>query len=360
MRKSYCLALATLLAGMLACSSSDQRGGETVADKNAGDGDASSGDGDTGSGSTGDGDTASGSKPGDDDTSSSSGDGDSGDGETGLGGGGGGDSSVASRDDDAGTALADGTWGTTGDWEIPDELLLCGDRACACANGLDDDGDGVADGFDAECTGANDDDEGTFATGIPGDNMDAKWQDCFFDGNSGAGDDGCRYHFECLTGERSQGDESCTVTQECVDFCLARTPNGCDCFGCCTFTKEGGETVNVVIGAGCSEETLDQCTTCQPTEGLCNNPCGECELCPGRTVEDLPDTCFETPTGDGDGDGDSTAGDGDGDSPTGDGDGDGGDPPFVCDGGETPCYATSDCEVGSYCSQGCCLLTGPQ
>ncbi|HYQ14706.1 MAG TPA: hypothetical protein VEQ58_03080, partial [Polyangiaceae bacterium] len=36
----------------------------------------------------------------------------------------------------------------------------------ACSNGIDDDGDGLIDGFDPECTGLADDDEGSFATGI--------------------------------------------------------------------------------------------------------------------------------------------------------------------------------------------------
>ena len=74
---------------------------------------------------------------------------------------------------------------------------MCNGAACACADGIDNDGDGELDGFDTECTGANDDDESTFATGIPGDNRDPVWQDCFFDGNSGAGDDKCRYHSDC-------------------------------------------------------------------------------------------------------------------------------------------------------------------
>ena len=69
-----------------------------------------------------------------------------------------------------------------------------------CNNCDDDDGDGLTDGDDPECTGALDNDEGSFATGIPGDNKDDKWQDCFFDGNSGAGDDGCRFHTCCLLG----------------------------------------------------------------------------------------------------------------------------------------------------------------
>ena len=66
-----------------------------------------------------------------------------------------------------------------------------------CSNGIDDDHDGLTDYFDPECVGGLDDDESSFATGIPGDNMDACKQDCFFDGNSGAGDDGCDWQLKC-------------------------------------------------------------------------------------------------------------------------------------------------------------------
>jgi hypothetical protein len=52
--------------------------------------------------------------------------------------------------------------------------------ATQCTNGLDDDGDGLVDALDPECTGSADNDEGTFGTGIPGDNRDPMWQDCFF------------------------------------------------------------------------------------------------------------------------------------------------------------------------------------
>src|SRR3954464_11019356 len=79
----------------------------------------------------------------------------------------------------------------------PTGTLLCGNHVCQCNNGIDDDGDGNVDGFDVECTGGIDDEEASFATGIPGDNRDPKWQDCFFDGNSGAGDDRCRYPTGC-------------------------------------------------------------------------------------------------------------------------------------------------------------------
>src|SRR5688572_18721170 len=41
-------------------------------------------------------------------------------------------------------------------------VVSCGSTPCACNNGVDDDADGKPDGFDEECTGALDDDEGTF------------------------------------------------------------------------------------------------------------------------------------------------------------------------------------------------------
>ena len=51
-----------------------------------------------------------------------------------------------------------------------------------------------------------DNDEGSFATGIPGDNKDANKQDCFFDGNSGGGDDGCNQHVCCLFGATTKAE----------------------------------------------------------------------------------------------------------------------------------------------------------
>ncbi len=166
---------------------------------------------------------------------------------------------------------------------------LCGSEPCACDNGLDDDGDGLIDGADPECTGAYDNDEGTFATGIPGDNKDPKWQDCFFDGNSGAGDDHCRYHTDCLTGDLPLTDADCTVAQDCFDFCRPRTPNGCDCFGCCEVTTDAGSAF-IRIGGDCSLAEIDKCDTCVQTTA-CLNECGECEICLGKTAADLPASC---------------------------------------------------------------------
>ncbi len=220
-------------------------------------------------------------------------------------------------------------------WIVPEELQLCDGGPCQCANGVDDDGDGMADGFDMECTGPLDNDEGTFATGIPGDNRDPKWQDCFFDGDSGAGNDGCRYSTDCLTGALDQGHPDCRVTDQCIAFCEPRTPSGCDCFGCCTIRRQDGSAVNVIIGGDCDETNLDLCQQCVPTDA-CDNECGECELCPGKTVADLPDHCWsETPPSDG---GSSSGG-----------------TPFACDNGAQQCPSTASCPTGYYCLQGCCI-----
>jgi len=56
-----------------------------------------------------------------------------------------------------------------------------------CSDGIDNGMDGKTDYDDPECVGPWDNDESSFATGIPGDNKDACKQDCFFDGNYGAG-----------------------------------------------------------------------------------------------------------------------------------------------------------------------------
>lgn len=152
-------------------------------------------------------------------------------------------------------------------------VARCGQAACQCNNGIDDDGDGSIDGFDVECTGALDDEEQSFGTGIPGDNKDPKWQDCFFDGNSGAGDDRCRYPTGCLTGELAQGDPACVTSQACRDRCLPRTPAGCDCFGCCMVQLKGRDPVAVRLTNTCSAEKLgdaDACPVCTPSAS-CHN-----------------------------------------------------------------------------------------
>ena len=232
--------------------------------------------------------------------------------------------------------------------------VLCGDRPCACSDGQDNDGDGLIDGFDPECTGPFDDDESSFATGIPGDNKGAAFQDCFFDGNSGGGDDGCRYPTGCLTGDISPSDRRCAVSDQCLNSCKPLLPNGCDCFGCCQIFKPDGSSVNVVIGTQCSMDKLDDpsvCQTCtQSTQ--CLNTCGECELCLGKTADMLPASCRApiepTPDMGATDMGATDMGATDMGAPAPN-------PGYTCDGGAQVCSGTLRCPVTDYCLQGCCV-----
>jgi hypothetical protein len=213
-----------------------------------------------------------------------------------------------------------------------------------CNNCEDDDGDGLTDGNDPECTGSIDRDEGSFATGIPGDNMDAKKQDCFFDGNSGGGQD-CAWHTCCLLDNPSTAENECPAdlrqgydpascddpqTAACIRDCAPLTPPGCDCFGCCTVC-EGDDCrdilINPTVTPGCDASNLDACLTCTKNTECNGDACDtsetDCILCPGQTDVDLPDTCGGNNT---------------------------------CPEGETACNADADCGVGEYCSTGCCIL----
>jgi len=235
----------------------------------------------------------------------------------------------------------------------PAGQLLCGNHACACNNGIDDDGDGKIDGFDGECTGGIDDDESSFATGIPGDNRDPKWQDCFFDGNSGAGDDRCRYPTGCLTGELSQDAPACAVTETCRNNCQPRTPNGCDCFGCCSVRLPGGGNADVMLKDTCSLEKIgdeDACPPCAKSTA-CGNECGECELCAGKTEADLPASCHTTtPPATDPPATDPPASDPPATDPPAT------DPPATTCEGMTACDPDHPCtEMTEFCSMGCCL-----
>ncbi|HTM21011.1 MAG TPA: hypothetical protein VL172_10900 [Kofleriaceae bacterium] len=207
-----------------------------------------------------------------------------------------------------------------------------------CNNCLDDDGDGFFDGDDINCSSALDDDEATFSTGIPGDNKDDVHQDCFFDGDSGAGNDGCAFHTCCLFlpdpcpaefhPSQFNPDTDCDVSPECQANCGAITPPGCDCFGCCTLC-DGMDCVDINtnpnVSPDCTPDQLfnpDVCKPCTFTTD-CGNPCDPagCILCPGQTEEDLPPECTQT----------------------------------VCPEGQTPCDTNADCTADQFCSIGCCI-----
>jgi hypothetical protein len=175
-------------------------------------------------------------------------------------------------------------------------------------------------------------------------------QDCFFDGDSGAGNDGCNIHVCCLLGATTKADctiganqfdpASCatTVTTECIQKCGAVTPAGCDCFGCCTICDSADPsvcrdvTINQVISPNCTAETLDDSTKCIACTkntlcdgGSCNTGPGTpdaCVLCPGQDPSTLPMECNGMTT---------------------------------CPNGEPTCTGDAMCPAGNYCSNGCCI-----
>jgi hypothetical protein len=211
----------------------------------------------------------------------------------------------------------------------------CGEAgATQCNNCVDDDGDGLTDGQDPHCISALDDDESSFATGIPGDNRDPK-QDCFFDGDSGDGNDGCNLDICCLLGTCAEGFD-CTVSQECIDFCSPAAPPGCDCFGCCTICHEGTckDLLTVPDSTdGWDCDNLDnladpvKCPSCIKAAG-CGTTCDEaaqnddCILCPGQSPDELPVECNAQ---------------------------------NECPDGLQVCASTTDCPEFQYCASGCCI-----
>lgn len=205
----------------------------------------------------------------------------------------------------------------------------CGHRACSCDDGVDNDNDGLADGLDPECTGAYDDDEASFATGRPTKQMPCR--DCYWDANSGSGDDSCRYPAECLSDSSFVGKgncASCSVSERCETSCKARTPNGCDCFGCCAVELPGGSVIQIQLVDTCTIALASDpsaCPRCTLHE-TCRNDCARCELCPGKRLADLPADCR------------SASG-----------------PGYACDVGVALCSNKNACQPGFYCQQGCCV-----
>jgi len=245
------------------------------------------------------------------------------------------------------------------------------DGSTQCTDTIDNDGDGKIDAADPDCTGMLDDDESSFGSGIPGDNIDCT-QDCFFDGNSGSGNDDCIYSIKCDPKNPAQyldppqknctydsnmlGGNKCPTpfnpgqTQQCLDFCLPITPNGCDCFGCCAIpysTDAGvGEQI-VMLRDTCKAKpdgTVDPALLLDPTKCVpctqvpdCLNTCGKCEVCIGKPLPDP--SCFPSNTDGG---------------PVGDGGSGGACPPGIiyCGPGGIP---PDQCPPGTYCVTGCCV-----
>jgi len=251
---------------------------------------------------------------------------------------------------------AGGTSGTagTGGSTHTCQRSACQGKVYLCGDCDDNDGDGLIDSDDPDCTGPCDNTEDSYYGGIPGQNNAPCREDCYFDSDTGAGNDDCYWSHECdalsiAPDYPPSGDSHCayqadatvpgssancaeltaTQTSTCLDICLPITPNGCDCFGCCELPADSGKYVwigSATQNAGtCDAAHVDDPTACRPCTPVpsCFNECDPCEVCVGRSAPSADCTSNGSPR---------------------------------CPTSSPPCGqpGDADCDVGGYCITGCC------
>ena len=200
-------------------------------------------------------------------------------------------------------------------------VATCQGKTYQCGDCLDNDGDCAIDSNDSQCLGPCDNTENSYFGGIPGQNNSPCKSDCYFDADTGSGNDNCYWDHKCDPHEVSPNyapetsqcsydpnanipgtPETCAQlstaqSAQCAGYCGPLTPNGCDCFGCCAIP---GAPTTVWLGSenppgtgSCNINTVNDPTKCKPCEQVaaCLNPCDTCELCVGKTV--LPPQCLQ-------------------------------------------------------------------
>ena len=223
----------------------------------------------------------------------------------------------------------------------------CRGKALECGDCQDNDGDEQIDSLDSECLGPCDNDESALSTGVVGPEGSACRQDCYFDGDNGAGNDKCEWSLACdprsvAPDYPPSGEERCAYMgggvamgldcdalfneqpPACREACEPLVPNGCDCFGCCELPGRSGDFRFIALsglGNGCTLETVDDAATCPPCTPVpsCMNECSECEVCVGRPA---PVGC---------------------------------DPQSACPVGQAACTTNAACDFQEYCVTGCCV-----
>jgi hypothetical protein len=101
-------------------------------------------------------------------------------------------------------------------------------------------------------------------------------------------------------------------------------PNGCDCFGCCQIA---GKFVYSELEPAVQPRTTSTPATAAPSSRSAPTlRAGECELCFGQDIDDLPPEC-------------------------------GGEP--ACEPGVMPCVDSEECSPGEFCQTGCCVPVIP-
>jgi hypothetical protein len=237
------------------------------------------------------------------------------------------DATADSRDDARDAADAD---------EDACRPVTCSPISCGglneCGNCIDDDNDGMIDSLDPGCLGPCDNQEqGLYS--FPVDYGDDCRFDCYFDDNAAVGDDMCMWDMHCdplspnprCEFRSDAGTSECqelaaNQRETCIQQCMPRVPNGCDCFGCCELRPGSGRFAWLGVSS-CEVDVADDPTKCPPCTPVaaCLNPCEHCELCLGKTS--LPSDCAEP----------------------------------SCRPGLEPCGTCRPCRAGKYCSFGCCV-----
>ena len=324
----------------------------------AGCGSGGSGTGATGSGGLGHGGSGAGSSG-------------SGAGATGSGAGSNGSGAGATGSGAGSSGSGAGSTGSGGG--APCVPVSCQGHVYACGDCQDNDGDGLVDQDDPDCLGPCDNTEDSYFGGIPGQNNAPCKMDCYFDQDTGPGNDDCYWTHKCDPHEVSPDyypehdvgaqcaydenaktpgtNKSCSELNDaqsdaCMSYCGPLTPNGCDCFGCCELPAGSNKYVwlgSTINGAGsCDLANVGDPTKCQPCQPVkaCLNTCAHCEICLGKPT--LPPDCFP------DGGTSSTSSSGSSSSSGG--------MTGQCADGIQPCGqpGQSPCVAGKYCITGCC------
>ena len=209
----------------------------------------------------------------------------------------------------------------------------------------------MIDYADPECVGPNDNDESSFATGIPGDNVDACKQDCFFDGNSGMGDDHCLWQLKCdpLSQSASCPYDPSYASQHAervldIELAIAdlhrQLPQaGAERLRLLWLLSDPGRAERDSPGATCTAAKFNDPVACPPCTQVtqCANTCEHCEICIGKPT--LPADC-----------GPVVADAGSTPPPP---------PPPVCPGTAQACgpggIDPAACPAGTGCITGCCM-----
>lgn len=285
----------------------------------------------------------------------------------GSAGGGAGGTAGTNSDGAAGTGNSAGVAGTGG-FNPDGGISACQGHVYECGDTIDNDGDGLKDEQDPDCLGPCDNTEGSYYGGIPGQNKAPCKADCYFDQDTGPGNDDCYWNHECdplsvAPAYPPEGDsckynaaaktpgtsKSCAEldkaqSKACGDYCGPLTPNGCDCFGCCELPAGGGKFVYLgseVNGIGsCDIASLGDPAKCKPCTPVaaCLNGCGKCEVCIGKPT--VPAECYPP----------------DGGYDAGYDAGYDGGVDLQCPVGKQPCGlpGQASCASGYYCITGCC------